>query len=90
MPGGGQRFNVGVDQSDAASLLHQRLESFDEVPVTFFLTGRENTLPMYIYSSLRQGPSPEINAISTVIFVGTVALIGVSIVLLSRDKGQSS
>ena len=29
--------------------------SFDEIPVTFFLTGRDNTLPMYIYSTLRRG-----------------------------------
>ncbi len=43
--------------------------SFDEIPVTFFLTGRENTLPMYIYSTLRKGITPEINAISTIIIV---------------------
>lgn len=60
--------------------------SFDEVAVTFFLTGRENTLPMYIYSSLRQGPSPELNAICTVIFAGTVVLIGTSVIFLRTGK----
>lgn len=49
--------------------------SFDEIPVTYFLTGRDNTLPMYIWSTIRRGMTPEINAIGTVI-------IGVSIVLL--------
>ena len=41
--------------------------SFDEIPVTFFLTGRDNTLPMYIWSAIRRGITPEINAIGTVI-----------------------
>ena len=30
--------------------------------VTFFLTGREKTLPLLIWGRLRQGISPEINA----------------------------
>lgn len=49
--------------------------SFDEIPVTYFLTGRDNTLPMYIWSTIRRGMTPEINAIGSVI-------IGVSIILL--------
>ena len=49
--------------------------SFDEIPVTFFLTGRDNTLPMYIWSVVRRGITPEINAIGTVI-------IGVSLILI--------
>lgn len=39
--------------------------SFDEVVVTFFTTGTENTLPMMIWSMLRFGITPEINAIAT-------------------------
>jgi spermidine/putrescine transport system permease protein len=49
--------------------------SFDEVIVTFFLTGREKTLPLLIWGRLRQGISPEINAVATVIIV--VSLAGV-------------
>jgi spermidine/putrescine transport system permease protein len=49
--------------------------SFDEVVVTFFLTGREKTLPLLIWGRLRQGISPEINAVATVIIV--VSLAGV-------------
>lgn len=64
--------------------------SFDDVPITFFLTGRENTLPMYIYSAMRRGPSPEFNAVSTMIFIGSLALVILSIILLSRDKGESN
>ncbi|MEX1110157.1 MAG: ABC transporter permease subunit, partial [Dongiaceae bacterium] len=61
--------------------------SFDEIPVTFFLTGRDNTLPMYIYSTLRRGITPEINAIGTIIVVISLVLIGLSIWLLS-DRGE--
>jgi spermidine/putrescine transport system permease protein len=61
--------------------------SFDEIPVTFFLTGRENTLPMYIYSTLRRGITPEINAIGTIIVVVSLVLIFLSIYLL-RDPAR--
>ncbi len=49
--------------------------SFDEVVVTFFLTGREKTLPLLIWGRLRQGISPEINAAASVIVA--VSLAGV-------------
>jgi ABC-type spermidine/putrescine transport system permease subunit II len=49
--------------------------SFDEIVVTFFLTGREKTLPLLIWGRLRQGISPEINAVATVIIL--VSLVGV-------------
>jgi ABC-type spermidine/putrescine transport system permease subunit II len=51
--------------------------SFDEVVVTFFLTGREKTLPLLIWGRLRQGISPEINAAATIIIA--VSLAGVLI-----------
>jgi spermidine/putrescine transport system permease protein len=51
----------------AASLLIFTL-SLDEIAVTFFLVGRENTLPLEIWSRLRRGITPEINAVSTLIF----------------------
>lgn len=61
--------------------------SFDEIPVTFFLTGRENTLPMYIYSTLRKGITPEINAIGTLIIAASLTIILLSVWLL-RDEGR--
>jgi spermidine/putrescine transport system permease protein len=64
--------------------------SFDEIPVTFFLTGRDNTLPMYIYSTLRKGITPEINAIGTIITVVSLALILASVLLLENDRKRSS
>ncbi len=43
--------------------------SFDEIPITFFLTGTENTVPMLIYSFLRTGLTPTVNALATVSLV---------------------
>lgn len=59
--------------------------SFDEIPVTFFLTGRDNTLPMYIYSTLRRGITPEINAVGTVIVLVSLVLIVASVWLLKNQ-----
>ena len=42
--------------------------SLDEIAVSFFLVGRDNTLPLEIWSRLRRGITPEINAVSTLIF----------------------
>src|SRR5579864_8486627 len=42
--------------------------SIDEIAVSFFLIGRSNTLPLEIWSRLRRGMTPEINAVSTLIF----------------------
>lgn len=58
--------------------------SFDEIPVTFFLTGRDNTLPMYIWSAMRRGITPEINAIGTVIIGVSVILIVASIIMMTE------
>ncbi len=59
--------------------------SFDEVVVTFFLTGRDNTLPIEIYARLRRGFTPEINAIATVIIAVSIVLVVVS-QLVAREN----
>jgi spermidine/putrescine transport system permease protein len=59
--------------------------SFDEVIVSFFLQGREPTLPLLIWGRLRIGFSPEINAVATVIIL--VSLVGV---LLSNRVSKQS
>jgi spermidine/putrescine transport system permease protein len=58
----------------AAALLIFTL-SLDEIAVTFFLIGRDNTLPLEIWSRLRRGITPEINAISTLILLFSIATI---------------
>jgi len=49
--------------------------SMDEIAVSFFLIGRDNTLPLEIWGRLRRGITPEINAISTIIFVFSLIAI---------------
>ncbi len=49
--------------------------SMDEIAVSFFLIGRENTLPLEIWGRLRRGITPEINAVSTIIFLFSLAAI---------------
>ena len=46
--------------------------SLDEIAVTFFLIGRQNTLPLHIWGLLRRGITPEVNAASTIIFLVSV------------------
>ena len=51
--------------------------SLDEIAVSFFLIGRDNTLPLEIWGRLRRGITPEINAISTIIFMFSLfAIVG--------------
>jgi len=58
----------------AAGLLIFTL-SLDEIAVSFFLIGRDNTLPLEIWSRLRRGITPEINAISTLMLLFSIMTI---------------
>jgi len=50
--------------------------SLEDFVITFFVTGPGGTtLPLYIYSMIRFGVSPVINALSAVMVAGTVLLI---------------
>ena len=69
----------------AAGLLIFTL-SLDEIAVSFFLIGRDNTLPLEIWSRLRRGITPEINAISTLIFLFSIGLIVVWYRLRTRSE----
>ena len=62
--------------------------SLDEIAVSFFLIGRDNTLPLEIWSRLRRGMTPEINAISAVIFVFSLVAIVLWYRLRARAEGQ--
>jgi spermidine/putrescine transport system permease protein len=73
----------------AAALLIFTL-SMDEIAVTFFLIGRDNTLPLEIWARLRRGITPEINAISTLIFAVSVGLIVIWYRLRARSLGDRS
>jgi len=61
--------------------------SMDEIAVSFFLIGRDNTLPLEIWGRLRRGITPEINAVSTVIFVFSLVAIVLWYRLRMRAEG---
>jgi spermidine/putrescine transport system permease protein len=71
----------------AAALLIFTL-SMDEIAVTFFLYGREYTLPLEIWGRLRRGITPEITAVSSLIFAVSVVLIIVWYHLRTRSERQ--
>jgi spermidine/putrescine transport system permease protein len=73
----------------AAGLLIFTL-SMDEIAVTFFLIGRDNTLPLEIWARLRRGITPEINAISALILVVSIGLIVIWYHLRERSLGVRS
>ncbi len=49
--------------------------SIDEFIITFFTVGPQVTLPLYIYTQIKFGVTPEVNAIATVLLLSTVALL---------------
>ena len=49
--------------------------SIDDFVISYFTSGTTQTLPIYIYSMTRKRVSPEINALSTVLFVVVMALL---------------
>lgn len=58
--------------------------SFDEIIVTFFLIGAQNTLPLWILGRIRLGQNfPEINAAAVVVIV-----ISIPIVLLAQHLAR--
>jgi spermidine/putrescine transport system permease protein len=62
--------------------------SLDEIAVTFFLIGRQNTLPLHIWGLLRRGITPEVNAAATIIFLLSVGVILLWARLMRDDGGR--
>jgi spermidine/putrescine transport system permease protein len=61
--------------------------SLDDVVVTSFVTGPgSTTLPVYVFGLVRRGVSPLINAVSTVMLVASMILVGVSLGFQRRTR----
>lgn len=60
--------------------------SFDEVAITFMLTGTENTLPMHIWAMLRQGVTPELCAVATLLVGISITLVFAGVALSKSDS----
>jgi ABC-type spermidine/putrescine transport system permease subunit II len=74
----------------AAGALVSFALSFDDLIITSFNTGvGSSTLPLYIYSRIRFGITPEINAISTLVVVGTAIAILVAMQVNARRAARA-
>lgn len=63
--------------------------SFDDVVISIFVTGpKVNTLPVKIYTKLKTGVTPEINALATIMLAVTVLLL-VGAALVGRRRKAS-
>ena len=58
--------------------------SFDDFIIAFFVAGSETTLPIYVFSSIRRGVTPEINAIGTMILAVSLILLITAQIQLRR------
>ena len=66
--------------------------SFDDVVISIFVTGVSvNTLPILIYTQLKTGVTPKVNALCTLMFLATLAIVILSALigrLGNRKKTQ--
>jgi len=70
-----------------AGLLLSFTFSFEDFIIAFFVAGPNTTLPIYVFSSIRRGVTPEINAIGTAVLLTSLALLMLSQFLLrTRTK----
>lgn len=58
--------------------------SLDTFGVTFFLIGTQSTLPMYIWAQVENGVTPSINALGTLLILGSISILGVANLILQR------
>lgn len=60
--------------------------SFDDFIVAFFTSGQDQTVPIYLFASIRRGVSPQVNAIATVLLA--VTLLAMALAGLAYRRGQ--
>lgn len=64
--------------------------SFDDFVTTFFLSGPEvTTLPVQLFSKIRFGLTPEVNAMATMLFLLTLVGVGGAVLLLRRGRSRA-
>jgi spermidine/putrescine transport system permease protein len=63
--------------------------SFDDFIIAFFVAGSETTLPIYVFSSIRRGVTPEINAIGSMVLAVSLIMLISAQILLRRGNGKA-
>lgn len=62
--------------------------SFDDFIIAFFVAGSNTTLPIYVFSSIRRGVTPEINAIGTMVLALSLILLITAQAILQRGRNK--
>jgi spermidine/putrescine transport system permease protein len=60
--------------------------SFDEFIITLFLIGDDQTLPLYIFSHVRYGITPAVNAVATLFLFGSLAALALALGLVTSIR----
>jgi ABC-type Fe3+ transport system permease subunit len=55
--------------------------SLDEFIITYFLIGGHDTLPIYIYTQVKFGITPEVNAVAAMLLAASLAILGLAFAL---------
>ena len=63
--------------------------SFDDYVLPAFTNGTTNTWPIVLYSAVRFGLTPAVNALATIMLGVTLAAVVVTAVMLRRSRGRS-
>ena len=63
--------------------------SIDEFVITWFTVGNQPTLPTYIYTRVKFGVTPEVNAVATIMLVATLLIFGIASIALGRARRGS-
>jgi spermidine/putrescine transport system permease protein len=73
----------------ASSLLLALTLSIDDFVISFFTAGPDSTtLPIFIWSAIKKGVTPEINAVATLLIVA-VFLMAAASLMARRPRGQN-
>jgi spermidine/putrescine transport system permease protein len=73
-----------------AGLLLSFTFSFEDFIITFFVAGPNVTLPIYVFSSIRRGVTPEINAVGTVVLMTSLILLFAAQFILQRSAKHTA
>jgi spermidine/putrescine transport system permease protein/putrescine transport system permease protein len=64
--------------------------SFDDYIVPAFTNGTTNTWPIVLFSAVRFGPTPAVNALATIMLAVTVVAVTVTAIVLRRSRVQAA
>lgn len=63
--------------------------SIDDVIISYFVNGQTKTYPLKVMESIKSGVSPDVNALSTIILIGTIILVVLTQSdILKKDKNK--